>query len=432
MKELVDELRERLAVARRGGSRGGPQEAHRPRQAAGPRPGRPAARPGQPVPRAVSPLAATGMYGPGRRRAVPSAGIVTGIGRVSGRECVVVANDATVKGGTYYPITVKKHLRAQEVALPTTGCRASTSSTPAARSCRCRTRCSPTASTSAGSSSTRPTCPPQGIPQIAVGDGLVHRRRRLRPGDVRRDRDRHGPGHDLPRRPAAGEGRDRRGRHRRGPRRRRRARPHVRRRRPPRRRRRARAGDRAVDRRHAAERPTGASAWLAPHEVGGAARGPDDAVRRGADRHPHAVRRPRGDPPGRRRQPVPRVQGAVRRDAGVRLRADLGLPGRHRRQQRHPVQRVGAQGRALHRAVQPARHPAGLPAEHHRLHGRPRVREPRHRHATAPSWSPRSPARWCRSSPSSSAARSAPATTACAAAPTTRASCGCGRTPGSR
>ena len=47
---------------------------------------------------------------------VPSAGIVTGIGRVSGRECMVVANDATVKGGTYYPLTVKKHLRAQEVA----------------------------------------------------------------------------------------------------------------------------------------------------------------------------------------------------------------------------------------------------------------------------------------------------------------------------
>ena len=46
----------------------------------------------------------------------PRPGIVTGIGRVSGRECVIVANDATVKGGTYYPITVKKHLRAQEVA----------------------------------------------------------------------------------------------------------------------------------------------------------------------------------------------------------------------------------------------------------------------------------------------------------------------------
>ncbi|MCW2795876.1 MAG: methylcrotonoyl-CoA carboxylase [Nocardioides sp.] len=60
----------------------------------------------------LSPLAATGMYDD----AVPSAGVVTGIGRISGRECVVVANDATVKGGTYYPITVKKHLRAQAVA----------------------------------------------------------------------------------------------------------------------------------------------------------------------------------------------------------------------------------------------------------------------------------------------------------------------------
>jgi 3-methylcrotonyl-CoA carboxylase beta subunit len=60
----------------------------------------------------LSPLAAHDMYG----GAVPSAGIVTGIGRVAGRECVIVANDATVKGGTYYPMTVKKHLRAQEIA----------------------------------------------------------------------------------------------------------------------------------------------------------------------------------------------------------------------------------------------------------------------------------------------------------------------------
>ncbi len=47
---------------------------------------------------------------------MPSASIITGIGRVSGRECMIVANDATVKGGTYYPMTVKKHLRAQEIA----------------------------------------------------------------------------------------------------------------------------------------------------------------------------------------------------------------------------------------------------------------------------------------------------------------------------
>jgi 3-methylcrotonyl-CoA carboxylase beta subunit len=61
----------------------------------------------------LSPLAAHGMYGGD----APAAGIITGIGSVSGRLCMIVANDATVKGGTYYPITVKKHLRAQEVAL---------------------------------------------------------------------------------------------------------------------------------------------------------------------------------------------------------------------------------------------------------------------------------------------------------------------------
>ncbi len=60
----------------------------------------------------LSPLAAYGLYGGD----VHSASIVTGIGRVSGRECVIVANDATITGGTYYPLTVKKHLRAQDVA----------------------------------------------------------------------------------------------------------------------------------------------------------------------------------------------------------------------------------------------------------------------------------------------------------------------------
>src|SRR3984957_7224597 len=60
----------------------------------------------------LSQLAAHGMYSGD----IASAGIITGVGRVSGRECIVVANDPTVKGGTYYPITVKKHLRAQEIA----------------------------------------------------------------------------------------------------------------------------------------------------------------------------------------------------------------------------------------------------------------------------------------------------------------------------
>ena len=60
----------------------------------------------------VGQLAAHGLYGGD----VPSAGLITGIGRVSGRECMIVCNDATVKGGTYFPVTVKKHLRAQEIA----------------------------------------------------------------------------------------------------------------------------------------------------------------------------------------------------------------------------------------------------------------------------------------------------------------------------
>src|ERR1700677_311276 len=60
----------------------------------------------------LSALAAQGVYG----EDLPGAGLITGIGRVSGRECMVVANDPTVKGGTYYPLTVKKHLRAQEIA----------------------------------------------------------------------------------------------------------------------------------------------------------------------------------------------------------------------------------------------------------------------------------------------------------------------------
>src|SRR6266513_4077813 len=60
----------------------------------------------------LSPLAANGLYGGD----VHSASIITGVGRVAGRECVIVANDATIKGGTYYPMTVKKHLRAQDIA----------------------------------------------------------------------------------------------------------------------------------------------------------------------------------------------------------------------------------------------------------------------------------------------------------------------------
>src|ERR687898_3450181 len=108
---LVDELRERSTEARRGGGEKA-QQRHRER---GKLPVRERIErlldPGTAF-LELSPLGAFRMYD-GR---VPAAGIVTGIGRVSGREVMVVANDATVKGGTYYPMTVKKHLRAQEVA----------------------------------------------------------------------------------------------------------------------------------------------------------------------------------------------------------------------------------------------------------------------------------------------------------------------------
>ena len=111
MQALVDDLREQLARAALGGGEAS-RERHLSRGKLLPRdrvntlldPGTPFLE--------CSPLAAHGMYGGD----APCAGLITGIGRVSGVECMVVCNDATVKGGTYYPMTVKKHLRAQEIA----------------------------------------------------------------------------------------------------------------------------------------------------------------------------------------------------------------------------------------------------------------------------------------------------------------------------
>jgi acetyl-CoA carboxylase carboxyltransferase component len=111
MRAQVELLRERYALVQRGGG----EESMRRHRARGKLPAR------ERVERLLDPdssflelsaLAAWEMYDD----EVPSAGIITGVGVVSGRECVIVANDATVKGGTYHPITVKKHLRAQEIA----------------------------------------------------------------------------------------------------------------------------------------------------------------------------------------------------------------------------------------------------------------------------------------------------------------------------
>src|SRR3954447_24767201 len=111
-RALVADLRERLAIA----AAGGPERSR----------ARHVAR-GKLLPREridvlldegspfleIAPLAATGMYGDES----PAAGVIAGIGLVHGRHVLVISNDATVKGGTYYPMTVKKHLRAQEIAF---------------------------------------------------------------------------------------------------------------------------------------------------------------------------------------------------------------------------------------------------------------------------------------------------------------------------
>jgi 3-methylcrotonyl-CoA carboxylase beta subunit/propionyl-CoA carboxylase len=112
MTQLVEQLRQRVTAVQQGG---GPRYLQRHREQ-GKLPVRERIEklldPGSPL-LELSPLAAWDMYD----NDAPGAGIVTGIGRVSGREVLIVANDATVKGGTYYPITVKKHVRAQQVAL---------------------------------------------------------------------------------------------------------------------------------------------------------------------------------------------------------------------------------------------------------------------------------------------------------------------------
>ena len=111
MRELVADLRARVAEATQGGG----ERARERHIARGKLLARERVRllcdPGAPF-LELSQLAAHGMYD----GAAPGAGIVTGVGRIEGRECVIVANDATVKGGTYFPMTVKKHLRAQEIA----------------------------------------------------------------------------------------------------------------------------------------------------------------------------------------------------------------------------------------------------------------------------------------------------------------------------
>ena len=257
--------------------------------------------------------------------------------------------------GTYFPLTVKKHLRAQEIAqanrLP-----ASTSSIQGAPTSPIRTRSSRIATISAASSSTRPRCrgrhPPGG-----GRHGILHGRGGLRAGHGGRERHRAEPGHDLPRRAAPGEGRDRRGRHGRGPRRRRPPRPRLGRGRPLGRDRRPCARHRAPHRRHVQPPEARVARPRPATRAAPRSRGP----RRGrAARRPRALRRPRDHRPPRRRLRLRRVQAPLRPDLGHGLRADLGLPGRHRGQQRDLFGESARKAR-ISSSSAPARRASGVP-----------------------------------------------------------------------
>ena len=313
----------------------------------------------------LSPLAAYGLYGGD----VHSASIVTGIGRVAGRECVIVANDATIKGGTYYPLTVKKHLRAQDIArqnrlpciymvdsggafLPQqeeifpderhfgrifyNQAQMSSLGIPQVAivmgSCTAGGAYVPAMSDESIIVRNQGTIFLGGPPLVKAATGEVVTAEELGGADVHSrqsgvtdhmaQNDAHAIGTCPP---------DRR--------------------QPP----------------------------CAPAQRLGMARAARSAVcagrnlRRRPDRHAKALRHPRDHHASGRRLRVRRVQEALRTDAGLRLCPSVGLPGRHHRQQRHPVLRERAERRAFHRALLSAPDPAAVPAEHHRLHGRQEV-----------------------------------------------------------
>ena len=300
----------------------------------------------------LSPLAAHGMYDGD----APGAGIVTGVGRVSGRECVIVANDATVKGGTYYPMTVKKHLRAQEVALHNRlPCIYLVDSGGAFLPLQ--DEVFPDREHFGRIFFNQATMSERGHPADRRGDGLLHGRRRLRAGDERRVRDRPRAGHDLPRRPAAGEGGDRRGGH----------------------------APRSSAAATCTRAPRGVTDHLADDDEHAlaivrtivATLAAEAAPRRGSARRSSRPRTTRdsiyGVVPADVRKPYDPHELIARLVDGsrfhefkalygttlvVRLRPHPRPPGRDPRQQRDPVQRVRAQGRALHRALRPPQDPA--------------------------------------------------------------------------
>ena len=257
-------------------------------------------------------------------------------------QAVIVANDATVKGGTYFPMTVKKHLRAQEIALENRlPCVYLVDSGGAFLPLQAEVF--PDREHFGRIFYNQARMSALGIPQIAVVMGSCTAGGAYVPAMSDEIVIVRGTGHDLPRRPAAGEGGDRRGGDRRGARRRRRPHPHLRRLRSP-----------------GARRPPRARASRATSSR---------TLRRAAAARARAARRPRSRPtiPAEIYGIVPRdprkpydVREVIARlvdgsrfhefkarygtDAGHRLRAPPRLPGRHRRQQRRALLRVGAQG----------------------------------------------------------------------------------------
>ena len=370
MEGLVAGLRERLATAHAGG---GPEAIakHRKRNKLTAR---------ERIERLIDPgsdfleisaLAANGMYGDDS----PSAGIVTGIGVVEGQHCVIVANDATVKGGTYYPMTVKKHLRAQEIAeqnhlpciylvdsggafLPLQAevfpdrdhfgrifynqARMSGKRIPQIAavmgSCTAGGAYVPAMSDEAVIVKGNGTIFLGGPPLVKAATGEEVTAEELGGADVHTrisgvaDHFANDDEHAL-----------------------------------------------AIVREIVAQLAPGASGPVGPLRGAAAEVRSARDLRRHPRGQPHRLRRARGDRAARRRLRVSRVQSALRHDARLRLRAHRRAPGRHPRQQRHSLQRKRAQRRALHRTVRAARHAAGLLAEHHRVHGRQRIRKRRHR-----------------------------------------------------
>ena len=423
MQRLVGRLDERLAAAQAGGG-DGPRARHRGQ---GKLPVRERLDrlldPGSPF-LELSPLAAFGMYD----QTVPAAGLVTGIGRVAEREVLIVANDATVKGGTYFPMTVKKHLRAQQIALENhLPCIYLVDSGGAFLPLQAEVF--PDREHFGRIFFNQARMSALGIAQVAVVMGSCTAGGAYVPAMSDQTIIVRGTGTIFLGGPplvkaATGE-------------------------------------DVSAEELGGADvhtRLSGVADYLADDDDHALrlARSVLSATRAVPRRVPDvaAPEDPRYDPAEllgvvpadlRKaydvREVIARLVDGSRFDEfkaryGATLVTGFARLPRHARrhpgQQRGPVLRVGAQGRPLHPVVQPAQRPAGLPAEHHRLHGRPRVRTTGHREGRREDGARRRQHAGPEADRHHRRLVRRRETTACAAAPTIPGCCGRGPTPASR